>query len=36
MIDELFTSIEDFKFTVPIGRILSVKNAQAWVSMDFA
>jgi hypothetical protein len=23
------------QITVPIDRILSVKNAQAWVSMDF-
>ena len=24
-----------YYYTVPIDRIISVKNAQAWVSMDF-
>ena len=36
--DELeidFCNWHGYLFTVPIDRILSVKNARAWVSMDF-
>ena len=32
--DERINRIPD-QYTVPIDRILSVKNARAWVSMDF-
>ena len=34
-INMLFHKEKGLPFTVPIDRILSVKNVRAWVSMDF-